>query len=644
MDISSSVGQVLFRVLGTALLVVVAGCGGSGYSSGGGGGGPTPAYVTGVAATGAPVAGSTVTLKDAAGHSATATTAADGSFTLTVTGLTAPFLVTVPAGGSALYSFAGQAGDKANLNPYTTVVLAGYYAALGGTVANTFNGTPTPASFPSASQLNLLKAPIVNALQPFLSNASVATPGQFDPFTTSFAANHTGFDQVLDRTVLNGNLLGFTVDNGSGTTAGAVTSTATLSVTAGSNSAPAQVTVGVTTSNGTSTSSSSQSVPVGTSSAQQSDLAAAQTGVLTLFNALHQLAVNKPGAVTAADVAPYVDSAFLDHGDNASVIEGKITQFLNSLPAGATFMPSIYRVNAFSDGTPQLLYATVRIDVTSNNKTETNYLTEGDDLNVGMVFKRETNGGWTFYGHQTIAKAHVDVQEQRFYDANGNNTTASNSLQMQAQVSVASGALTAASVSGPANSLPDCTKNPSPLTQSSVNLVKDAGTFNGGDRFDLPCAFTNGGALAGTPPPAGTAYSFSLTKADTTVVQQPSELNAATTDNGDLLTINGTARAQFTGTVGTVTGTQVTLTWTPPQTYSLAYSFISAFCQNATEVTSGGGRDLNGDADNIPPGTNTGTITIPSQCDGAAPAGLTINVWFVGVNGERSLVSQHIHN
>jgi hypothetical protein len=88
----------------------------------------------------------------------------------------------------------------------------------------------------------------------------------------------------------------------------------------------------------------------------------------------------------------------------------------------------------------------------------------------------------------------------------------------------------------------------------------------------------------------------------------------------------------------------LTLSYTPPTTYSVLYANLSAFCQNANEASSGGGSDISGTSKGIPPGTNSGTIQIPSQCDGAATATVAVSVYFIGVNGERSQVTQNIHN
>jgi hypothetical protein len=605
--------------------------------------------VSGTAATGAPVAGATVTLKDAAGKSQTATTGADGSFQVIVNGLTAPFLLSVGSAGPTLYSYAGQSGT-ANLNPYTSVALQSYYKAQGTDVATVFGGTLSPASFPNSQQLALLVNPIDTILQPYLGNAGVAQPNQFNPFSASFTANHTGFDQVLDRTQVNSSLLAFNVDNGSGSTAGAISSAVTVQAAAASGNALATVSVNTTTTNSTTNTSSTsqQTVPVGTSGTQQSALAAAQSGVLTLLDNLVQLAATKGTAITAGDVAPYVDAGFLDEGQNAAAITQQVLQFLTSIPPGATVTASIYRLNNF-DASNATLDATADFKVTSGTTAIDTYLDDNDNPNYGMVFKQEASGTWAFYGHQTSTKAHINVTKTLFYNANlSTPNSPTSTLDMQAQVSVLQGSLSGASVSGPANSLPDCSQTPSPLTQSSITLAHDPGVYNGNqDRYDLACSLTDAGALAGTPPPAGTLYTFGLTSAGTgSTVQQGYSLNSVTTDSGDLTQINGVSRATFTGsnTAANVAGTTLTLSYTPPTTYPVLYSNLAAFCQNANEASSGGGSDISGTLSVIPPGTNSGTIQIPAQCDGAATATVAVSVNFIGVNGERSQVTQNIHN
>ncbi len=594
----------------------------------------------GIAATGAPIQNATVTLKDSAGNVHTATTGADGSFSFSLSGLSAPFLLSVNTGAANWYSYAGAANATANLNAYTTVLLQAFYQAAGTDVATVFGNTiSTSTVMPSQNQIALLGAPILNSLQPYLANAKVADPALFNPFTAAFSANGSGFDQVLDRTVVNAGLSGYTVDNGSGSTTGSLSSTVTLSATVASGSTGASVSISAVTTSGNSTSSSQVNVPVATSGTAQSDLATAENGVLTLFQTLRQLS-SGGATVTASNFLPYVDPAFLDQGKNQAEFASQLAQGFSSVLSGSTV--SIYRVNKFVDGSTKYLDVTMELQ---SSDGQLSFVDDNDNVNVGMVFKQAPGGSWVFYGQQTIAQAHLGLQQQRCYGCAPQVTDA---LEMQAQVSTSTGALSGAAISGPANSLPDCSMSPSPLTQSSIKLNKDSGSYNGGDRYDLPCAQTDGGALAGNPPSAGTAYIFTLTPAGGAPVQSTYLLNAATNDNGDITAINGTDRATFVSgnSASKIAGTTLTISYSLPTTYQVLYSYLSAFCVNASELANGGlgnggGVDVNGTLGTIAPTVTSGTIALPATCDGAPAAGFALNVWFIGVNGEVSLVAQN---
>ncbi|BCS53250.1 fibronectin type III domain-containing protein [Geobacter sp. SVR] len=102
-------------IIGGALLI--AGCGGSGTA-----GSPK---VTGTASEGALIKGKTVQLRDAENKTAPAATtdAATGVYSIDVSGLKAPFLVTVTGTNGTYVSLAPTAGT-ANINPVTTAVVA----------------------------------------------------------------------------------------------------------------------------------------------------------------------------------------------------------------------------------------------------------------------------------------------------------------------------------------------------------------------------------------------------------------------------------------------------------------------------------------------------------------------------------------
>jgi len=108
------------------LMLFVYGCGNSGGESAVlGSVFPKPASVIGTASEGVLITEKTVKLKDAEGKSAVnaITDATTGTYKIDVTGLTAPFLLTVTGANGRYVSLARTAGT-ANINPITTMVVA----------------------------------------------------------------------------------------------------------------------------------------------------------------------------------------------------------------------------------------------------------------------------------------------------------------------------------------------------------------------------------------------------------------------------------------------------------------------------------------------------------------------------------------
>jgi hypothetical protein len=125
------------------VMLVLTGCGGDG---GGGEGTAIPSVISGTASHGAPLAaGSTVYLKDANGiERTTAVVGGNGSYSITIDGLSAPFIL--EAGN--YYSFSTGAGTV-NINPFTHLCME---SVLGVTDLAAFYGMPT------AESLNTLAA------------------------------------------------------------------------------------------------------------------------------------------------------------------------------------------------------------------------------------------------------------------------------------------------------------------------------------------------------------------------------------------------------------------------------------------------------------------------------------------------------
>lgn len=172
--------------------------------------------LSGVAATGAPLAGAKITVCDANGNSKTATTASDGSYSIDASNLTAPLLIAVtsapfvtingvpqPANGTIAYaalldSVTSGAKNTANINQLTDKIssdVASTDLSLKGSV-QLINLCKTTGIKTATidSKTTELRALVVDALKA----KGVANADAFDPVKTAMKADHTGVDAVLD--------------------------------------------------------------------------------------------------------------------------------------------------------------------------------------------------------------------------------------------------------------------------------------------------------------------------------------------------------------------------------------------------------------------------------------------------------------
>lgn len=188
------------KVLGLFVAVVfgIAGCGGGGSGGTGTqtpvtpGGNIAPVTVSGTASEGTLITGKTVKLKDANGTSAVdgTTNATTGIYTVDVTGLIAPFLVTV-TGTNGTYVSLAQTAGTANINPITTTVVA---LAAGNSDVSALFTSITPAQLTTLNTNYVAKSALVTAS---LQSALPAGVEAQDYFTGTITAG-TGMDSVFD--------------------------------------------------------------------------------------------------------------------------------------------------------------------------------------------------------------------------------------------------------------------------------------------------------------------------------------------------------------------------------------------------------------------------------------------------------------
>lgn len=155
--------------------------------------------MTGTVAVGVALAKATVTVVDANGNTATATSRSNGTYSVPLSGLTAPFLITAtdPSGASiTLYSVVGSANTRsgvplnANVTPLTTAV-----AALMTTSGNPADLSGNHSSI-TLSAISTAEAVLDTAIAPILTANGMTA--NFDPIGTSFTPDQTGADAVID--------------------------------------------------------------------------------------------------------------------------------------------------------------------------------------------------------------------------------------------------------------------------------------------------------------------------------------------------------------------------------------------------------------------------------------------------------------
>lgn len=185
-------------LLAAAAALALVGCGG------GSGGGTATVPLSGTAAVGTPLAGATVELRDAVGTNVDLSTTADasGRFTFAdVSGLTPPFMLratgTVAGRQHILYSFSQTLPTSGVLNatPLTNAVVQ---AALpsGQTLERAFAAPSLNDTAVRSAELDRAMTQLNAALRDVFVALNIRAGA--DPFTTAFAADHTGLDRLLD--------------------------------------------------------------------------------------------------------------------------------------------------------------------------------------------------------------------------------------------------------------------------------------------------------------------------------------------------------------------------------------------------------------------------------------------------------------
>lgn len=192
------------RWLAVGIFIVLAGCSdsGGGNNDSAGNTPAAPGTLTGVAAIGAPIVGGTVIVKGASGNPITVSTGAGGVYTVTLTGLTGPYILQLSGGtvnGASntlvLHSVATGAG-RANITTLTDMLVA---ALLRADPAAFFQSVGTTGGGTTANITSANISAAVTLVTQFATSLGVNITAFPNFLTIEFqAVTGNAFDQILE--------------------------------------------------------------------------------------------------------------------------------------------------------------------------------------------------------------------------------------------------------------------------------------------------------------------------------------------------------------------------------------------------------------------------------------------------------------
>ena len=232
--VATTIHQIFKSSLIAACLAVAA-CGGGGGGAALPGGNTTPTAILdsfgqsvnssdtsgvgagdagadGTAGEGSPLPGATITITDASGKTANAVADANGYYRAKITGFTAPMVAKAELGAKKVFYSASV--DSPKTNGFVTINVTGLTDKVVSDVALAAGRTSSAAITPAIVAANnpaLVKAKsdLRTALSAQLT-ANGLNASTFDPVTLPFRADHTGYDAVLDTTLVSRNGTGTT--------------------------------------------------------------------------------------------------------------------------------------------------------------------------------------------------------------------------------------------------------------------------------------------------------------------------------------------------------------------------------------------------------------------------------------------------
>ena len=591
-----------FVLLGAGLFVTA--CGGGG----GGGGSATSASISGTVATGAPLLNAEVTVKDRDGTTITTRTGAtDGRYVLSVNGLAPPYFVRVDDGSvDGLLSVGWQPG-VVNVTPLTSMAVHLYYQAHQLDVLTAWNEYSSGMPVPTRAAMLSIGDQMERVLTPYLL-AYGETDDDFDVVTSPFAADGSGFDEVLGMSEYGFGMTSAVLwidDSNGATSANSETDfavdTDTGRITATSyideNSGWRRTAVDVIT------------LPLG---AGEADVDAALSGVETTLRDMVAVMNRRGVLLTGADLMPFYSSDYLNDGLDAALETSHI-----AVGIGGTFsFLGAMRVVSYDAANGQIAVK-FAIKISAGGVSD---VAELPDINDdGYVFTRAPDGSWKFYGNQRPAFVAVKGMVLNDYSAATSLNPGPNvNLQLLFEARALPGQIETATVYG---DIPP--SGPQTVTLSLTNVDEL------GERYAYDRSW-----MLGQPTP-GTDYLFTLWMAGfgdplqiTLPLPSAPEVGLHLTGYDDMAYGDCLADPDYR-TIGFVhPGTPLEVEWDAPAT--LAAGKVSLFATVFAGFTS---QQVDADTP-ISRTATSGRITIPATVLGQAVTGVEIVVVATGKNGE----------
>ena len=413
-------------------LFQLGGCGGGGSSSTSSSTSTvTATSVNGTVAAGSAVVGATVTLTDATGAQATTTTNTQGAYTISVKGMTAPFLIVAAdaTGISApLVSVLaklpnGTAPAVANVTTLTTAIAA-MLTASGNPLDLASTTALAKVTLPS---VQIATITLDTMLTKILTQNGILTAG-FDPIGTAFTPNHTGADAVIDTV--------------------SVVSAANGGLLLLSNAAP-----------GTT-------IALNNQTAQSIALAAPSTAANYLEPLASLLTACAATGTLNTSCSPAIDSAYLESGSTDLAVAHSLTE---ATLTGAVF-GSPKTLAFFTRNGKQL--ALVQLPVTLASGTPTALYTIAQQLSTPVTLASGTQLGWDLIGNQSQFAVAImsQIQRRTFLDSKLNDVNRYESGLKISIPTTSNPTVYSASVTGPGLAAPIWLMQRNALGISSLGL------------------------------------------------------------------------------------------------------------------------------------------------------------------------------